>query len=184
MRGARGGRDVAREAMPGVPREQCEGHGFLGFGGYTEVVGGLDAAVERCEIGGEHAHEGLIARAATGNDVVDVMCGKVWSKKQTPCERDAAGGECGCSGEDVVRRKATLPCECEKALDKGRAVLFAAGALWWTETIVGIAQQSGQDGFTWSASGCESPIAIVGFVEETLGESIDDHIGGAGVEGD
>ena len=43
--------------MPRLPREQREGDGFLGFGGDAMIVGGLDAAPEGREIGGEHAHE-------------------------------------------------------------------------------------------------------------------------------
>ena len=49
--GAGGGGHVAGQAMPGLPREQREGDGFLGFGGDAVIVGGLDAAVEGREIG-------------------------------------------------------------------------------------------------------------------------------------
>ena len=79
-----GGRDVSGQAMPGLPREQREGDGFLCFGGDAVIVGGLDAALEWREICGEHAQERLIARASTGDDVVDGCVADAWRDELTP----------------------------------------------------------------------------------------------------
>ena len=77
------------------------------------LVGGLDAASEGREIGREHAHERLVARAAAGDDVVD---GRVADAEPTKCctgERDAARGERGGSGEECHAMKGDDACASE-----------------------------------------------------------------------
>src|ERR1700759_5578742 len=71
-----------------------------------------------------------------------------------------------------------------QAFDEGCTVLLAPRALWRALTVVGVAQQSGEDGLIRSAGGCETAATIVGLAEELLSERIDDHVGRARVEGD
>ena len=85
-----GGGDISRKAMPGVPCEQCEGDSLLGLRGYAVILGGLDATTERREIGGEHTHQGSVARAASGDDVVNGRIADTREDKELVCERDAA----------------------------------------------------------------------------------------------
>src|SRR3954471_23413380 len=57
--------------MPGLPSEQGEGGGFLGFDWEAEFGTGREVATERFEPLGEHGHQRPIARAAARDDVVD-----------------------------------------------------------------------------------------------------------------
>src|SRR5581483_9929610 len=125
---ARGGGHIAGKLMPGVPCEQGEGDGFLGFGRNAVVVGGLDAATERRNIVGEHAHQCGIACAATGDDVVDWLVAEAGRDEILICESDAPAGKRGGGGEYIVRLKAMTFCEREEAVDEGGAVLLASGA--------------------------------------------------------
>src|ERR1700761_1295458 len=74
--------------------------------------------------------------------------------------------------------------ERSQAFDERCPELLAARALWRALAVVGIAQQCGEDGLIRSAGSRETPATVVGLAEDLLGERIDDHVGGAGIEGD
>src|SRR5215813_11058181 len=71
-------RDVSRLSMPRLIREQREGDRFLGLAGNAEF---LRAANFEAELGGclsQHAHEGVVLAAATGDDAFAIAsAGKV-----------------------------------------------------------------------------------------------------------
>ena len=74
-------------------------------------------------------------------------------------------------------------CEREQALDEGDAELFAACALGRLAAVVGIAQQSSEDD-SFGVPRRRGGRPVVGLAEESLSKCVDDHVGGAGVEGD
>ena len=103
MRCAGGCRNVSRQAVPRLPGEECEGDGLFGFGGDAVLVGGLDMESEGRQIGSEHTHKRLIARAATGHDVINRRIAGAWRNELLAGERDAARGKRGGGGQDVMR---------------------------------------------------------------------------------
>ena len=56
--GTGGGGNVAGQAVPAQPCEQCEGHRFLGLRGQAQVVAGADGEAERRELLLQAAPEG------------------------------------------------------------------------------------------------------------------------------
>ena len=72
----------------------------------------------------------------------------------------------------------------EEFLSIGSPELFTAGGFGRRLAEEFFFERGPQDGFDHLTAGRGAPVAVVGFSEEPLYESVDDHVAGAGIEGD
>jgi hypothetical protein len=117
--------------MPGLVREESEGHGFFGFGWKACGVGGGDSGVERREVLAELGEEGDVASSATGNDDVD---GGFAGEREHPLLNgvlDGRGREGSGCGDGVCGIAAEFLAGREESRGEFRAELFAASGLGW-----------------------------------------------------
>ncbi len=183
--GSGGGGDVAGAVVPGLPGEEGEGGGLFGVAGEALLVDGGDGAAELGEAVGEQGHQGRVAGSSAGDDVVDGVCGAGEGKDESAeCVGDGFGGEGGGGGDGVFGFVAVAAAGFEEAGGVGGAELLASGGFGRGLAEEFFFELGGED-WRENFSGCrDAAVAVVGPGEELLGEGVDDHVAGAGVEGD
>src|SRR5690348_594386 len=162
--------------------EDGEAEGFFGVGGDAEGIGGYD--LERRQECGEVGDEQRIARAATGEDE---FRGALARKDEIlNGTRDGSGSEGGRSVNQIVRRNAAAFGESDEASSVLGAEFFAASGFGRRFAEKRMDEELVEKfGLEMAAAG-ELGIAVEAqaAASEMGGERVDDHVAGAGVEGD
>jgi len=174
--------------VPGLVCEEGEGCGFFGLGWQALLVDGGEGRVAGKAIA-KLGEEGRVASSSAGDYVVDGTHGV--GEEEHPAfdgVGDGGSGEGGGGGYCVfgaeIFRGTVFAAGFQEALGVGFTVLLSSRGFGW-----GLAEEfffeGGVDdrGEDFSAGG-DAAVAVVGLREELLGESIDDHVAGAGVERD
>jgi len=170
--------------MKGFVGEEGEGVGFLGVFGDAELGGGEEFDAHGVHPACNQSDHKRVVSAATGDDELVDFC----LRKDEPVQsiNNAACGERGCGSDDVVRFGAVLATEGEDFIDIRAPVIFAAGGFgrWKFEVRVPpeFVEKSGNiTTFHGQPAAFVKPLAAVG---EMGDEGVDEHVGGAGVEGE
>ncbi len=187
MFGAGRGGDVAGETEPGFVGQQGKGDGFFRLRRHAVIVTGGD--LQTREALGQHLDERGVFGAAAGDDEVAkgqlalLLRGGFHSGEQIA---DGVGnrlsGEGGGSGNDIFLGDTTTGSD--ECVHEFATEILTAGGFWSFTTEEWTGKNFVNHAFEDASAGSDAAIAIIGLLKETLGDGVDNHVPGTGVEGD
>ena len=164
--------------------EKGEGEGFFGVGGNAEGVGGND--FERRQERDEICNDERIASAAAGENQFAHARTRAREDKFLAGLRDGCGGESGRGVEQVGGADMAALGERDQAHCVLGAEFFTAGGLRRGFAEEGMGKKLVQERRNQMAAARELgiPVEAQAAAREMRGERVDDHVAGAGVEGE
>ncbi len=186
-RGSRGGGEVSGAAVPREPGQKGKGGGFLGLGRVSEFGGGAQGDPKGRKTVAEVAHQGGVVdtparHEALGRGVQGGLTKPGQDEAGVGVEQ-GPGGENGGGGDDIGVRCPLRAAEFEEAAGEGESELLSTAGFWRRGGEVGVAQEGVEDLLERSATARSLSVAVIFFLVERGHQSVDDHIGGTGIEG-
>jgi len=167
---------------PGFVGEEGEGVGFFSVFGDAEMGRG-----ENCDGGkggGELRHDERIVSAASGDDeLVDFCFGE---NEAVESVHYGERGEESYSAKKIVGMGAMFFAQAEEFFDVGGAVVFTASGFWRRLAEIRISEKFVEKRGNGAAFAGEAGVFVemLAAAGEVGDEGVDEHVGGAGVEGD
>src|SRR5271165_1550303 len=176
--------NVRWQPAPRLISQKCERRRFLRVGGESELVAGADAHLQRRKLLPDHPHQRCVLCSTAGDDEFPKTQRRLYQRqhKLAHGDDDGARRERGGGGDKVIL--VGTPAQAQELAHELAAELLAASGLGRFLPEERMPEHLLQHAFDWLTTRGESSVAVVGAAEQTLGHSVDHHIGRARVEGD